>query len=71
MSRTMERRLAKLETAMVPAPLVNIMLVAEDDPDAERLVEEHRLALIEKHGTADFPFPTVIYLVGATKEDAQ
>ncbi len=71
MSRTMERRLAKLETAMVPALLVNIILVADDDPDAERLVEEHRLTLIEKHGTADFPFPTVIYLLGATKEDCR
>ncbi len=71
MSRTMERCLARLETALVPAPFVNIILVAEDNPDAERLVEEHRLDLIEKHGKADFPFPTVIYLVGATKEDAQ
>ena len=42
MSSTTERRLARLEQTMAPpAPLQQVMLIAADAPEAERLMAEH------------------------------
>lgn len=62
MSRALERRLAKLEDVFAPPPPPRVIpLVAEDDPDLERILAEH----------ADQPFPSVIVLVGAKREDGR
>ena len=64
MSRALERRLVKLESVLAPPPPPYVIpLVAWDDPDLERILAEH--------DRSDLPFPSIIVLVGATKEDAQ
>jgi hypothetical protein len=64
MSRALERRLAKLEDALTPPPPpYAIPLVAWDDPDLDRILAEH--------DRPDLPYPSVIVLVGATKEDCR
>ncbi len=64
MSRALERRLGKLEGALAPPrPPRFIPLVAWDEPNLERILAEH--------DGLDVPFPSVIVLVGATKEDCR
>jgi hypothetical protein len=64
MSRALERRLVKLEGVLAPPPPPRfIPLVAWDDPDLERILAEHH--------RPDLPGPSVIVLVGATKEDCR
>ena len=54
-----ERRLARLEQTLAPpAPLQQVMLVAADAPEAERLMAEH-----EEWGPGSPP-PSLIILTG-------
>jgi hypothetical protein len=60
MSRALGRRLFKLEDALARPPTPRtIPLLAEDDPDLERILAEH----------ADQPFPSVIVMVGGKRKD--
>ena len=64
MSRALERRLAKLQDALAPPPPPYVIpLVAWDDPDLERILAEY--------DRPDLSGPSVIVLVGATKEDCR
>ncbi len=59
MSKSMERRLTRLEQAMAPpAPLQQVVLIAADDPEAERLMAEH------EEWRPGRPAPTLIILTG-------
>ena len=57
-----ERRLARLEQTMAPpAPLQQVMLIAADDPEAERLMAEH------EEWRPDRPAPSLIILTGVPR----
>ncbi len=59
MRKSMERRLTRLEQAMVaPARLQQVVLIAADDPEAERLMAEH------EEWRPGRPAPTLIILTG-------
>jgi hypothetical protein len=64
MSRALERRLVKLESALTPPPPPYVIpLIAWNDPDLEQILAEH--------DRPDLLYPSVIVLVGATKEDCR
>ncbi len=61
MSRALQKRLEKLEGVLIPSPLVNVRLVAEDDPEAAALI-----AASEEWRPGD-PAPTLIVMVAGRR----